>query len=177
MVPRTRLSSIGLRVRSGAAPRPLRFLFPLFMASLLAGCAVGPDFKPPAPPDGGDSYTPTALPAQTASAPGPAGQAQRFVPGQDIPGQWWSLFQSPALDQLVRDALKRSPSLASAQAALLSGGRAPMIGCHSVMERPEPVSRVSPPMVSIAMITSATASSHSPTALRLFQKSVFMTAF
>src|SRR5471032_3622916 len=118
MVPRTRLSSIGLRVRSGAAPRPLRFLFPLFMASLLAGCAVWPDFKPPAPPDGGDSYTPTALPAQTASAPGPAGQAQRFVPGQDIPGQWWSLFQSPALDQLVRDALKRSPSLASAQAAL-----------------------------------------------------------
>ena len=118
MVPRTRLSSIGLRVRSSAAPRSLRFLFPLCMASLLVACAVGPDFKPPAPPDGGDSYTPSPIPAQTVSAPGEAGQAQRFVPGQDIPAQWWSLFQSPALDQLVRDALKRSPSLASAQAAL-----------------------------------------------------------
>ena len=45
-----------------------------------------------------------------------------------------------------------------------------MIGFHSVMERPEPVSRVSPPMVTMARITSATASSQRPTARRLFQK-------
>ncbi|MCX7293959.1 efflux transporter outer membrane subunit [Janthinobacterium sp.] len=92
--------------------------FGILMACLLAACAAGPDFHRPVAPGGGDSYTPAPLPAQTAAAPGPAGQAQRFVPGQDIPAQWWSLFQSPALDRLVRDALARSPGLASAQAAL-----------------------------------------------------------
>ena len=90
----------------------------ILMACLLAACAAGPEFHRPAAPGSGDSYTPAPLPAQTAAAPGPAGQAQRFVPGQDIPAQWWSLFQSPALDRLVRDALARSPGLASAQAAL-----------------------------------------------------------
>ena len=90
----------------------------ILMACLLAACAVGPDFRRPAAPGGGDGYTPAPLPAQTAAAPGPAGLAQRFVPGQDIPAQWWSLFQSPALDQLVRGALARNPGLASAQAAL-----------------------------------------------------------
>lgn len=90
----------------------------ILLACLLAGCAVGPDFQRPAAPQTGGSYTPAPMPAQTASAPGLGGQAQRLVPGQDIPGQWWSLFQSPALDRLVRDALARSPGLASAQAAL-----------------------------------------------------------
>src|SRR5258708_5603721 len=45
-----------------------------------------------------------------------------------------------------------------------------MIGCHSVMERPEPVSRVNPPTLIMPRITSATASSHSPTARFDFQK-------
>ena len=45
-----------------------------------------------------------------------------------------------------------------------------MIGFHSVMESPDPVSRVSPPTVIMPRITSATASSHTPTAVRLFQK-------
>jgi len=85
---------------------------------LLAGCAVGPDFKAPAAPDVGDHYTPTPLQQETDAAPGVAGLAQHFAPGQDIPAQWWSLFHSVALDQMIRDALKRSPSMASAQAAL-----------------------------------------------------------
>ena len=46
------------------------------------------------------------------------GAAQRFVAGQDIPAQWWSLFQSPALDALVRQALDHSPTLAQAGARL-----------------------------------------------------------
>src|SRR5947208_1854357 len=45
-----------------------------------------------------------------------------------------------------------------------------MIGCHSVMERPEPVSRVSPPTTIMPRIISATASSHRPTARFDFQK-------
>lgn len=85
-----------------------------------AGCAVGPDFKSPDPPAGlrDDSYTPTALPAQTASAPVPGGASQHIALGQDIPAQWWSVFHSPELDRLVRSALDHNPTLAAAVAAL-----------------------------------------------------------
>ncbi|MHB8535653.1 MAG: efflux transporter outer membrane subunit [Sulfuricaulis sp.] len=95
-------------------PLPL-VLVPLVAA--LAGCAVGPDFKQPAVPPV-QSYTRTALPAQTESTPGPAGTEQRFAVGQEIPAQWWTLFHSEALDRLIRQALVDSPTLAAAQATL-----------------------------------------------------------
>ena len=103
---------------SGGSYLTARARLSVAMLLLLAGCAVGPDFKAPDVPDVGDHYTPTSLPQQTDAAPGPAGIAQSFSIGQDIPAQWWSLFQSAALDQMIRDALKRSPSMASAQASL-----------------------------------------------------------
>jgi len=83
----------------------------------VAGCAVGPDFRRPEAPNT-DKYMPTALPQETAAAPGIAGTAQRFVDGQDIPAQWWTLFHSEELDQLVRQALTGSPTLEAAQATL-----------------------------------------------------------
>ena len=46
------------------------------------------------------------------------GAAQRFVAGMDIPSQWWTLFQSPKLNQLVEQALKANPEVGAAQAAL-----------------------------------------------------------
>jgi NodT family efflux transporter outer membrane factor (OMF) lipoprotein len=84
----------------------------------LCACAVGPDFKPPAPP-AGPGFVPADLkvPA-TAASPLPGGEAQRFVDGLDIPGQWWTLFQSPELNALIERALKHSPTLEAAQAAL-----------------------------------------------------------
>jgi NodT family efflux transporter outer membrane factor (OMF) lipoprotein len=91
------------------------------MGMALAGCAVGPDFKSPEAPQVADAahpYTPVPLPAQTASAPGTGGAAQRFATGQDIPALWWQVFHSAPLDELIRSALSRSPTLASAQAAL-----------------------------------------------------------
>ena len=51
---------------------------------------------------------------------------------------------------------------ASAHCASLRGGIAPMIGSHSVMESPEPVSRVSPPMVTMARMIRAMARSQNP---------------
>ena len=86
-------------------------------AVILAGCAVGPNFRQPDAP-ATTRYTETPLPAQTASSPGRAGLAQRFVPGQDLPAQWWALFHSDPLDALVRQAIADSPNLAGAQAAL-----------------------------------------------------------
>jgi NodT family efflux transporter outer membrane factor (OMF) lipoprotein len=82
-----------------------------------AGCVVGPDFHRPAPPDV-KSYTPDALPPRTASANSPAGAAQRFVTGMDIPGQWWTLFHSDPLNRLIERSLKANPTLTAAQAAL-----------------------------------------------------------
>jgi NodT family efflux transporter outer membrane factor (OMF) lipoprotein len=87
-------------------------------AGVLAGCAVGPNFKTPAPPHAA-GFTPAGqLPATTVSAPLPGGAAQRFVDGLDIPGQWWTLFQSAELNALIERALANSPTLEAAQAAL-----------------------------------------------------------
>jgi outer membrane protein TolC len=84
----------------------------------VAGCAVGPNFKPPEAPPGGAFVPAGRLPAVTASAPLPGGEAQRFVDGLDIPGQWWTLFRSAPLNALIERALAHSPTLEAAQAAL-----------------------------------------------------------
>lgn len=107
-------------VSNGAMPRhrklARRAALPL-TAALLAACAVGPDFKRPDAP-ATDRYTAAPLPPQTAASEGPAGAAQRYVNGTDIPAQWWTLFHSDKLDALVQQALKGSPDVVAAQAAL-----------------------------------------------------------
>ena len=47
------------------------------------------------------------------------------------------------------------------QALSDSGGSAPVIGFHSVIDRPDSVSRVAPPTTSVRKIIAATAQSHS----------------
>ena len=51
-------------------------------------------------------------------SPDTAAHGQQFVEGRDIPAQWWELFHSPALNQLVERALKANPNLQAAQATL-----------------------------------------------------------
>ena len=86
-------------------------------ALFLAGCAVGPDFTRPAAPEV-EGYTPEPLAQQTASTDVAGGAAQRFVQGLDIPGQWWTLFHSSALNTLIEEALRNNPTLPAAEAAL-----------------------------------------------------------
>lgn len=83
----------------------------------LSGCTVGPDFHRPEAPDI-TTYGATPPPRETAASPGTGGAAQRFVSGEEIPAQWWTLFHSEDLDRLIREALADSPTLAAAQAAL-----------------------------------------------------------
>lgn len=85
--------------------------------AVASGCAVGPNFKPPAAP-ATDNYTAAPLSAETASAPGPAGASQRLVPGREIPAEWWALFHSEKLGELIRQAVANNPSLAAAAATL-----------------------------------------------------------
>ncbi|WP_211243456.1 efflux transporter outer membrane subunit [Chitiniphilus eburneus] len=84
------------------------------LAALLAGCAVGPDFRSPAPPATG-RYTEASLPDATGEA---EGVSQRFFQQQALPQQWWTLFGSSRLDALVAQALAASPTLDEAQARL-----------------------------------------------------------
>jgi len=86
-------------------------------AILLASCAVGPDFVEPPAPDV-TRYTKEPLKPSSASAGSGLGQGERFVEGRDIPGQWWELFHSRALNDLVEDSLKHNPTIDQAQAAL-----------------------------------------------------------
>jgi NodT family efflux transporter outer membrane factor (OMF) lipoprotein len=93
---------------------------PVAMVALLitVGCAVGPNFKKPAAPNV-PGYTPS-LPSTTSSSPNvTAGEAQTFAQGRDIPGDWWTLFHSKPLNDLIERSLKNNPDLKSAQAALL----------------------------------------------------------
>jgi NodT family efflux transporter outer membrane factor (OMF) lipoprotein len=90
----------------------------LTVSAVLTGCTVGPDFHRPDAPET-DTYTSSELKEKTVAAPVEGGEAQHFVSGQDIPSEWWTLFHSEALDQLIRDALSGNPSLAAARAALL----------------------------------------------------------
>lgn len=80
----------------------------------LTSCAVGPDFHRPDAPHV-DHYIAVDHEAATLATPG--GNMQLNA-GDDIPAQWWQVFHSPKLDQLVSDALHHNPQLASAQAAL-----------------------------------------------------------
>lgn len=80
-----------------------------------SGCAVGPNFKRPAPPTV-KTYLPDPLPERTEQLAG--SDSQRFVEGMPVPAQWWKLFGSPRLDALVQQAFANNPSLQGAQAAL-----------------------------------------------------------
>ena len=112
----------------GARPRRVRdagtvgarWPLALCMAAAAAGiaaCAVGPSFKRPAPPaDSGYGAAPSSGATQAVDVP--AGDAQRFLAGMDVPGEWWTLFKSPKLDRLVGQALKGNPNVGAAQAAL-----------------------------------------------------------
>ncbi|MGK3919437.1 hypothetical protein ABI060_14540, partial [Enterococcus faecium] len=61
----------------------------LALALPLAGCAVGPNFHRPAPPQV-SSYTPDPLPAQIASAAG----SQSLEQGAPVSARWWTVFGS-----------------------------------------------------------------------------------
>ncbi len=84
----------------------------------LSACAVGPNFKAPEAPHTAGFAPAGQIAPQTPATPLAGGEAQRFVEGMDIPGQWWTLFQSAQLNALIEKALANSPTLQAAQAAL-----------------------------------------------------------
>ena len=83
----------------------------------LSGCAVGPNFKKPTAPDTA-GYTTKPVKTTESASGAIGGKAQHFAVGLDIPGQWWALFHSRTLNNLIERALKSNPDIKSAQEAL-----------------------------------------------------------
>lgn len=86
-------------------------------ALALAGCASGPEFKPPSAP-AATRYTAGPVADRTASAPIPLGDTQRLDPAAGVDEQWWRGLGSAKLDALVERAQRNSPTLAAARATL-----------------------------------------------------------
>jgi NodT family efflux transporter outer membrane factor (OMF) lipoprotein len=80
----------------------------------LAGCAVGPDFTRPTTPSAA-RYTADTLRGEDATA---SDTAQHIALGREIEGNWWTLFRSDAIDQLVKQALENNRSLVASKATL-----------------------------------------------------------
>lgn len=129
-----------------------------FVASF-GSCAVGPNYKkPPAPQVGGYTPAPPTTTSNTTSISG--GEAQQFIPGRDIPGDWWTLFQSKPLSDLIERSLKANPNIKAAQAALVvarenvfaqRGAYYPFVGTSFSASRQKTSSEISPTTASGAL--------------------------
>src|ERR1700690_1859697 len=82
-------------------------------ASALASCAVGPNFRQPKPPDTSTYLHPTS---DTAPVQAQAQDVQNVSQGAELAGEWWQLFHSPQLDEVVRTSIAGSPTLRAANA-------------------------------------------------------------
>ncbi|HKR34836.1 MAG TPA: efflux transporter outer membrane subunit [Steroidobacteraceae bacterium] len=103
------------------------------LATVLAGCAVGPDFKRPDPPHAEQYVSPKAAAATTDANPA---DRQELLLGESPATQWWQFFRSDALDQIVERALASNRRLTAEQWSLAqsqelvsakAGGRWPQI--------------------------------------------------
>ncbi len=86
-------------------------------ALLLGACTVGPDFHSPADATA-EAYQVAVPDSATVSSHGPAGESQSFIVGQPIASDWYTLFQSPQMNALIRQALANNPTLQASQASL-----------------------------------------------------------
>lgn len=114
---KSRLRDTAMQSRSIARLGKRRLVATLACASVLGGCAVGPDYHRPTLP-ASNGFAPVPLPDATSASAVSGGAAQRFVLSHDIQADWWKLFQSPALNALIDKAIKANPTIESAQAAL-----------------------------------------------------------
>ncbi|NYH20344.1 efflux transporter outer membrane subunit [Paraburkholderia bryophila] len=80
----------------------------------LAACSFGPNGKPPAMPQPAH-YGAAAQPTQTVAA---QGITQQFVVGAKPVPEWWKQYQSDALNALVDEGLRNSPTLAATDKSL-----------------------------------------------------------
>ncbi len=111
------LTNVGRAEKVAGVPRALPLALGVVCGIALvslAGCAVGPDFVRPTPPPV-DRYTQGTEPTATIVADG---QTQHFAMGARIAADWWRLFNSVKLDNVVQESIVGNPTLQAAQASL-----------------------------------------------------------
>lgn len=107
-----------VRLKSKLFKQFILIFFAVIVALIVHGCAVGPDYHPPAPPHA-SRYTFKKLPKQTTSvAAGNAGKSQIMRFKENIPNEWWHVFHSASLDLLIQEGLKNNPNLKAAKKSL-----------------------------------------------------------
>ena len=152
---------------------------------LTTACVVGPNFKSPAaPPVSGYTAKP---PQTTAATPGvPGGEAQHFVPSADIRADWWALFHSRQLNDLIEQALAHNPDLKAAQAALLvahentlaqRGAYAPQVSAGATITREKDPSATLAPVpannsFAFTLVTPSVSVSYTPDVFGLNKRTV-----
>jgi NodT family efflux transporter outer membrane factor (OMF) lipoprotein len=88
----------------------------------LVACKQGPNFFSPNAPEEKAYTTPDAdTPPLQNAASGKARSAQRVALGAKVKDDWWTLFHSPLLERVMREALDGSPTIAQATATLAQG--------------------------------------------------------
>ncbi|HWK75740.1 MAG TPA: efflux transporter outer membrane subunit [Povalibacter sp.] len=80
----------------------------------LSACAVGPEFQRPAVPTV-DHYGEKTLPTTVGEDGAPP---QQLLSGATVPADWWTLFQSPALNSAIEQALANNQNVAAARASV-----------------------------------------------------------
>lgn len=92
-------------------------LGPLWLAALvsltLSSCTVGPDFVRPQEP-ATDAYFSGEMRVETTRSDILHGRAQRLQTTGSFDGDWWHVFQSARLTQLIDQALANSPTVEEA---------------------------------------------------------------
>jgi NodT family efflux transporter outer membrane factor (OMF) lipoprotein len=97
----------------------LIYLMTILGLSLIVGCAAGPNYEKPAAPADSIRFTAEPLSVTDSIANIVGGGSQQFVKGLDISGEWWTLFHSKPLNDLIERSLKRNPDIKAGQAALI----------------------------------------------------------
>jgi NodT family efflux transporter outer membrane factor (OMF) lipoprotein len=90
-------------------------LIAVAVATVLAGCTVGPDFKRPEPPAADEYVTPRTATAAIETKPA---ERQELLLGENPANEWWHFFKSDALDKIVERALASNRRLTAAEWSL-----------------------------------------------------------
>ena len=89
--------------------------FGLFATAALSACTVGPSFQRPDSPAPAGYLDSEAQPSASTES----GFEQHVLLGATPAADWWRLFQSQPLDEVIRRAISNNHTLAAAHATLL----------------------------------------------------------
>lgn len=151
--------------------------------TLVSGCAVGPDYQRPSAPTV-NGYIPETL-TKTSSADVAGGVSQSYVEGKEISSQWWEVFKSPQLNELIQQSLKNNPDMQAAEAALRAaqeqvkaqqGAYYPTVTAEPSVSRQKAANSLSSPLASgntlYSLNTAQVAVSYTPDVFGLNKRTV-----